>query len=141
SPINLSTIFNMLQAPFKSAFIVLLRILSLNIPLLTRLPLKSLVESFSLFKANFLISKASALVINYCLENSIGNIVIGKNEQWKTEIDIGKRNNQNFVSIPFNKFIEMIQYKAETYDIKVNIIEESYTSKSSFLDFDDIPTF
>ena len=85
--------------------------------------------------------KASALVINYCLENSIGNIIIGKNEQWKTEIDIGKRNNQNFVSIPFNKFIEMIQYKAETYDIKVNIIEESYTSKSSFLDFDDIPTF
>lgn len=85
--------------------------------------------------------KASILVVKYCLENSIGNIVIGKNEQWKTEIDIGKKNNQNFVSIPFNKFIEMIQYKAETYDIKVNIIEESYTSKSSFLNFDDIPTF
>ena len=85
--------------------------------------------------------KASSLVIKYCLENSIGNIVIGKNEQWKTEINIGKKNNQNFVSIPFNQFIEMIQYKAETYDIEVNIVEESYTSKSSFLDFDDIPTF
>ena len=85
--------------------------------------------------------KASALVIKYCLENSIGNIVIGKNEQWKSEINIGKKNNQNFVSIPFNKFIEMIQYKAKTYDIEVNIIEESYTSKSSFLDFDDIPIF
>ncbi|MBQ9014238.1 MAG: IS200/IS605 family accessory protein TnpB-related protein, partial [Bacilli bacterium] len=85
--------------------------------------------------------KASALVIKYCLENSIGNIVIGKNEQWKSDINIGKKNNQNFVSIPFNKFIEMIQYKAETYDITVNTIEESYTSKSSFLDFDEIPIF
>lgn len=85
--------------------------------------------------------KASALVIKYCLDNSVGNIVIGKNENWKNEIDIGKRNNQNFVSIPFNKFIKMIQYKAETYGIAVEVIEESYTSKASFLDLDDIPVF
>ena len=85
--------------------------------------------------------KASAFIIKYCLDNSVGNIIIGKNENWKNEVDIGKRNNQNFVSIPFNKFIEMIQYKAETYGIDVNVIEESYTSKASFLDLDDIPTF
>lgn len=85
--------------------------------------------------------KASTLIINYCLENSIGNIVIGKNEQWKNKIDIGKRNNQNFVSIPFNKLVEMIKYKAESNNIKVNIVEESYTSKASFLDYDDIPKF
>lgn len=85
--------------------------------------------------------KASALVINYCLDNLIGNIVIGKNENWKNEINIGNRNNQNFVSIPFNKFIGMIQYKAETYGITVSVIEESYTSKASFLDLDDIPIF
>lgn len=87
------------------------------------------------------IHKASAFIVNYCIKNSIKNIVIGKNENWKSEINIGKKNNQNFVSIPFNKFTKMIQYKAETYDIEVNIIEESYTSKASFLDLDDIPTF
>ena len=85
--------------------------------------------------------KASAFVIKYCLDNSVGNIVIGKNENWKNEIDIGSKNNQNFVSIPFNKFIEMMQYKAETYGITVEVIEESYTSKASFLDFDNIPVF
>lgn len=85
--------------------------------------------------------KASAFVIKYCLDNSVGNIVIGKNENWKNEINIGSKNNQNFVSIPFNKFIKMIEYKAETYGITVNVIEESYTSKASFLDFDNIPVF
>ena len=85
--------------------------------------------------------KASAFIVNYCIENLIGNIVIGKNENWKNEISIGAKNNQNFVSIPFNKIINMITYKAESFSINVNIIEESYTSKSSFLDLDDIPTF
>ena len=85
--------------------------------------------------------KASALVIKYCIENNIGNVIIGKNEQWKNEIDMGSKNNQNFVSIPFNKLIEMITYKAEAYGVSVYVIEESYTSKSSFLDLDDIPTF
>ena len=85
--------------------------------------------------------KSSAFVIKYCLDNSVGNIVIGKNDNWKSGIGIGSKNNQSFVSIPFNKFIEMIQYKAETYGITVNTIEESYTSKASFLDFDDIPVF
>lgn len=85
--------------------------------------------------------KASAFIVNYCIENLIGNIVIGKNENWKNEISIGAKNNQNFVSIPFNKIINMITYKAESFNINVNIIEESYTSKSSFLDLDDIPTF
>lgn len=85
--------------------------------------------------------KASAFIVNYCVENLIGNIVIGKNKNWKNEINIGTINNQNFVSVPFNRFISMIKYKAEGYEIEVNIIEESYTSKSSFLDFDDIPVF
>lgn len=85
--------------------------------------------------------KASAFIINYCVENYIGNIVIGKNDNWKNEISIGTKNNQNFVSVPFNKIINMIVYKAENFGISVNIVEESYTSKASFLDLDNIPTF
>ena len=85
--------------------------------------------------------KVSKKIINYCIDNNIGNIVIGKNEQWKTNINLGRRNNQNFTGIPFNRLIDMIQYKAEFFGIKVLITEESYTSKSSFLDLDILPKF
>ena len=85
--------------------------------------------------------KVSKKIINYCIDNNIGNIVIGKNEQWKTNINLGRRNNQNFTGIPFNRLIDMVQYKAEAFGIKVLITEESYTSKSSFLDLDTLPKF
>ena len=85
--------------------------------------------------------KASKKIINYCIDNNIGNIVIGKNKQWKTNINLGRKNNQNFTGIPFNRFINMIQYKAEFFGIKVLVTEESYTSKSSFLDLDILPKF
>ncbi len=83
----------------------------------------------------------SRFVINYCQENHIGNIVIGKNDGWKNKINIGKRNNQNFVQIPFNSLIKQIEYKAEEVGIKVILTEESYTSKASFLDQDNLPVY
>lgn len=78
--------------------------------------------------------KVSRKVINYCIQNDIGTIVIGYNERWKQEINIGKRNNQNFVQIPFAILIQQIEYKAKMIGINVIIHEESYTSKCSFLD-------
>jgi len=77
--------------------------------------------------------KASRLVLDYCITNKIGNIVIGKNINWKQESDIGKANNQNFISIPHAKFIQMITYKAEELGINVILTEESYTSKCDAL--------
>ena len=88
-----------------------------------------------------LLHKASRMVINFCLAHDLGHIVIGVNKEWKQEVNIGKRNNQNFVMLPHGKFVEMIRYKAEDYGIDVTIREESYTSKASALDFDDIPSF
>ena len=85
--------------------------------------------------------KASRLVINYCLAYDVGHIVIGVNQEWKQEVNLGKRNNQNFVMLPHRKFVEMIRYKAEDYGIRVTVREESYTSKASALDFDEMPTF
>ena len=82
--------------------------------------------------------KASRILINQVVSNGINTIVIGHNKYWKQEINIGKRNNQNFVSIPFNTFISMISYKATLEGINVKIVEESYTSKCSFLDNEDI---
>ena len=85
--------------------------------------------------------KVSSDIISHCLNSEIGTIVIGKSNEWKQNINIGHINNQNFVSIPFNTLIAMIQYKAEREGIKVIIREESYTSKASFLDDDLIPNY
>lgn len=77
--------------------------------------------------------KTSRIIINYCIENKIGHIIIGHNKDWKQEVNIGKRNNQNFVSIPMNNLIQMISYKGEENGIKVSENEESYTSKIDHL--------
>lgn len=74
--------------------------------------------------------KTSRFIVNYCKDNHIGNIVIGNNKDWKQNCNMGKVNNQNFVSIPFEKLISMIQYKCEEVGIKVIVTEESYTSKT-----------
>jgi len=82
--------------------------------------------------------KISRYTIDYCLENNIGTIVIGKNDNWKQEANMGKKNNQNFVQIPHFKLIQMLQYKAETEGITVKLQQESHTSKCSFLDSEPI---
>ena len=74
--------------------------------------------------------KTSRFIVNYAIKHKIETIIIGKNEQWKTSINIGKKNNQSFVQIPHAKLIDMIIYKAEEHSIKTIITEESYTSKT-----------
>jgi putative transposase len=81
---------------------------------------------------------ASRAIINVLIERGIGRLVIGKNDGWKQGINLGKRTNQNFVSIPHAEFIEMLTYKAQMAGIEVVITEESYTSKCSFLDLEPI---
>lgn len=73
---------------------------------------------------------ASRKIINLCKSQNIGNIVIGHNKGWKQEVNIGKKNNQNFVSIPFNMFIHQLKYKGKMEGINVMVTEESYTSKT-----------
>ncbi|MBQ6560051.1 MAG: transposase [Erysipelotrichaceae bacterium] len=90
---------------------------------------------------NDYISKCARYIINYCLENNIGNIVIGYNPTLQKESDIGKRNNQNFVSIPFGKLKDKLACLCEYYGIKLIKQEESYTSQASFFDYDDIPVY
>ncbi|TJX59537.1 transposase [Soehngenia saccharolytica] len=87
------------------------------------------------------IHKTSRVIINYAIDNDIDTIIIGKNEAWKKNVNIGKANNQKFVAIPYKQLIEMIQYKAIDNNIKVIVTEESYTSKASFLDYDLIPKY
>lgn len=82
--------------------------------------------------------KSSRRVVNELKQLNVSKFVIGLNKQFKSEINIGRRNNQNFVSIPHSKFIDMLTYKCNLEGIEVIVREESYTSKCSFLDNEKI---
>ncbi len=84
---------------------------------------------------------ASRWIVEDLVAYGIGTLVIGKNDGWKQEANMGKRNNQNFVPIPHARFIAMLTYKAERVGIRVILTEESYTSKASFLDRDAMPVY
>jgi len=85
-------------------------------------------------KINNFLHNTSSYIIDWCLINKIDSVVIGKNDNWKQESNMGKKVNQNFVGIPHALFIEKLKYKAENVGIKVICNEESYTSGTSFLD-------
>jgi len=82
--------------------------------------------------------KATNKVIQFCLDNELNTIVVGYNEFWKQKVNIGKVNNQKFVQIPFEKMLFMLKYKCEMNGINITTHEESYTSKCSFLDNEEI---
>ncbi len=89
-------------------------------------------------KINDIFHKISRKVINYCIENNFGTMIIGYNRAWKQKVNIGKVNNQKFVQIPFFKLINQIKYKSELFGIDIIIDRESFTSKCSFLDKEPI---
>lgn len=82
--------------------------------------------------------KASKTVVNHLVSNRINTLIVGKNDGWKQDTNLGRRNNQNFVQIPFNVFISMLSYKCKLKGINLILQEESYTSKCSFLDKEEI---
>lgn len=81
---------------------------------------------------------ASRRIVNHLVRQRIGTLVVGRNPEWKQEINIGKRNNQAFVQIPHARFLQMLKYKCELVGIKLLEQEEAYTSKTSFLDLEPI---
>lgn len=83
---------------------------------------------------NDFMHKSSKMVVNIAIKNNISIIVIGNNKDWKRNSKMSRNVNQSFVGIPHQKFIKMIQYKAQDVGIEVILTEESYTSGTSFLD-------
>ena len=92
-------------------------------------------------KVHDYMSKAARMVINYCLSNNIGTLVTGYNETFQRNSNIGKVNNQNFVNIPYGKLRNKLKYLCQLNGIVFIEQEESYTSKASFFDEDDIPVY
>jgi putative transposase len=87
------------------------------------------------------LNKAAKLIIDHCITNKISKVIVGFNLGMKQEINIGSRNNQNFVQIPFHSFRGKLKALCERYGLTYQEQEESYTSKASALDGDDLPTY
>ena len=92
-------------------------------------------------RINDYLSKAARIIVNYCLNNDIGKIVLGYNEDFQRNSNIGSMNNQNFVNIPYGKLRDKLIYLCKLYGIEFKLQEESYTSKASFFDGDEIPIY
>ena len=92
-------------------------------------------------KVNDYMNKVARKVIDYCIANDIGTLVTGYNETFQRGSNIGKQNNQNFVNIPYGQLRSKLEYLCELNDIVFVKQEESYTSKASFWDRDDIPVY
>ena len=85
--------------------------------------------------------KITSFLSLYFDEMFVEKVFIGKNTGWKQEIALGKKMNQTFVNIPYNTFISQLTYKCKLRGIEVVEQEESYTSKASFVDQDEIPVY
>ena len=87
------------------------------------------------------INKTCRYIINYCIANDIGTLVIGYNQSFQCKANLGKRNNQIFTQLPFGKIREKLEYLCKRYNINYVMQEESYTSKASFFDNDELPIY
>jgi putative transposase len=87
------------------------------------------------------VNKAARFIINRCLADKVGNLIIGWNEKQKLGSNMGGVSNQNFVPIPTGKLIERLKQLCPEYGIVLTITEEAYTSKASFLDDDLVPKY
>jgi putative transposase len=92
-------------------------------------------------KIKHLLHTASATIIKALSRTGVDTLVIGWSTGFKQGMAMGKRNNQNFAYLPLAKFRDMLKYKAEQAGLRVLLQEESYTSKSSFLDNDPLPVY
>ena len=92
-------------------------------------------------QVNDIIKKSARYIINHCIENNIGVLIVGYNADFKRYSNIGKVNNQNFVQIPLGDLRQQLEFLCWRYQIDYIEQEESYTSKSSFLDKDVIPKY
>ena len=96
------------------------------------------LEMKRMMKIKDYLHKTSRRIVELMEQNDIGTCFIGYNDGWKNEVEMGKKNNQNFVSIPYSLLINMLRYKIEEKGGVLVELNEAYTSKCSFLDNEEI---
>lgn len=92
-------------------------------------------------RINDAMHKMARYVIDYCIVHQIGTLVVGYNQTFQKDVSMGRKNNQTFMSIPYGQFREMLEYLCQLNGITFVEQEESYTSKASFWDKDDLPVY
>ena len=92
-------------------------------------------------KVNDYMNKTARKIMDYCIANDIGTLIVGYNETFQRASDMGKQNNQNFVNIPYGQLRSKLEYLCKLNGIAFIKQEESYTSKASFWDTDEIPVY
>ena len=92
-------------------------------------------------RVNDCIKKTARYIVNHCIENNIGTIVCGYNPDFKRGINLGRKTNQQFTQISFGSLREQLENLCRRYSMNYLEQEESYTSKASFLDLDEIPNY
>ena len=92
-------------------------------------------------RAKDYVRKTAKYIVNYCINNNIGTIICGYNSDFKRSINLGKMTNQQFTQISFGSLREQLSSLCEQYGMRYIEQEESYTSKASFLDLDEIPVY
>ncbi len=90
------------------------------------------------FVINTLLHKMSRELVNQIADKNITTLIVGRNKRWKQDINLGKKSNREFVSIPFFKLLNMLKYKCLLKGINLIETEESYTSKCSFIDNESV---
>lgn len=89
-------------------------------------------------RINDYLHKITTYIVNQAVSKNTSTIIVGYNKEWKQDTNMSKVNNQNFVNIPFYKFINMLEYKCNLNGISFKTITEEYTSKCSFIDDEEI---
>lgn len=92
-------------------------------------------------RVNDSIKKAARYIVNHCIQYDIGTLIVGYNLDFKRNVELGKKTNQNFVQIPLGNLRQQLEFLCWKYNIIYIEQEESYTSKSSFLDNDVLPEY
>ena len=92
-------------------------------------------------RVNDCLKKTARYIINFCIANDIGTVVYGYNPDFKRGINLGKKVNQQFTQISFGALRLQLKNLCARYGMNYIEQEESYTSKASFLDLDELPIF
>lgn len=92
-------------------------------------------------QVNDAIKKSARYIVNYCINNNIGTLIVGYNADFKRNSNLGRTNNQNFVQIPLGDLRQQLEFLCWKYSVEYIEQEEAYTSKSSFLDNDELPEY